>query len=350
MLTDLRLALRVFRSQLSFTTAVVLTLALGTGANTAVFSILDASLLKPLPFRDPHQLVDIAEVRGKGTAEETRIHGMTRTRVTEWRAQVHIFSAIETERGPRPARLADGQATARVAEVSPGLFPLLGVEPMLGRGLVPDDGDDAVLISEGFWVRTFAGDRTVIGRSIVLDGKTRIVVGVMPARARFPLGTPIDAWLRVPDTIDPNDRGSAYVGVVARLRPEWSVTSVQPVLDAAAAAIQAANPQPRPWGASLVPVDPRSARRSATSIVVITFGAVTLLLLTACVNVATLLLARGWSRQRELAIRHALGAGRWRIVRLTIVEAALLSALGGAVGIVLAVWIVRILPAILPPG
>ncbi len=349
MLSDLRFALRILRLRPSFTVAVVLTLALGIGANTAVFSILDASVLKPLPFRDPHQLVDIREVQGTGTAETRFISGMTRARLEEWRAQTHIFSGIEAERDPRPVRLSDSEATVRLAEVSPGLFPLLGVEPVLGRGLTADDGGDALLIGEGFWRRMFGGDATVVGRPIVLEGKAYTVVGVMPASARYPLGAPIDAWARLPDRADPKTPGSGVIGVIARLRPEWSLTSVQPALDAAGAAIQAARPAPSPWGADLDPIDGRTMLGSSSAIVTIAFAAVSLVLLTACANVAMLLLGRGWSRQRELAIRHAIGAGRWQMARLLLMEGALLTASGGALGIVLARWLVDALPAMLPP-
>ena len=325
-----------------------LTVALGIGANTAVFSILDASLLKPLPFRDPGQLVDIREVQGKGTAEERVISGMTRVRLEEWRAHTHIFSGIEADRDARAVSLAEGDATVNLAEISPGLFPLLGLEPILGRGLTSDDADDALLIVEGFWGRRFAGNRSVIGRSIVLDGKTYTVVGVMPANARYPLGPSIDAWTRLPGS----GRSQASGFRFHRRDREVATRVVVDVCPAGARRGGRSDPirasRPEPWAANLDPINSRTILGSSNAIVTMAFAAVALVLLTACANVAMLLLGRGWSRQRELAIRRALGAGRWRMARLLLMEGVLLSAAGGTLGIVIAPWLVAALPAVMP--
>jgi putative ABC transport system permease protein len=350
MLGDLRYAFRLLRNSPGFTAVAVLTLALGIGVNTAVFSVLDATLLKPLPFRDVDRLVDVLEVQRPGTAEMLTMSGMTRQRLADWRAQTHIFEAIETDRSARPARIGDSEDTARIAQVSRGLFPLLGVQPAIGRGFSEDEAAQAdqnvVILSDGFWRRMFAGRPDVISTAITLDGKSRTVIGVMPAEAMWPIGG-VDGWLPVPNAPTPGDPSSSYVGVVAKLRPGLTSTTVQPLLDDAARAIQTTRPARIPWSARVESIDPRAWRGEA-SFVLIAFGAVVFVMLTACANVANLLLARAASRDREIAVRRALGARTSRVARLLLTESMVLALLGGAAAALPAVWLIQAIPAFVP--
>jgi putative ABC transport system permease protein len=354
MTSDIRHALRLLARNPSFAAVAILTLTLGIGANTAVFSVLDATLLKPLPFADPDRLVDILEIRGKGTAEERRFIGMTRERLAAWKAQTQIFEAIEADGNPDAMTVEGAERPINVAPISPGVFPLLGVSPVLGRGFLPGDAvpgaNDVLLISDAYWSRAFGRTPDVIGRTLVLDRRRMTIVGVMPPTAKYPIGYAVDAWRPLPNAVDARDPASHHkvIGVVARLRSGLTPESAQPAVDAAALAIQRGTAD-RAWGASLDPIDPRRWRSEGRPLVLIAFGAVALVLLAACANLANLLLARTFSRQRELAIRRALGASRLRVARQLLVESLVLAVAGGATAILAARWLIGALPAILPP-
>ncbi len=191
MLADVRYGIRVLLRTPGSTTVAVLTLALGIGANAAVFSIVDATLLKPLPFRNPAQLVEVLEIRGEGTPEQSIVRGLNRARVAEWRAQSQLFEAVEAAKPARSMKVGATDTTIQVVQVSTGLFSLLDVTPRLGRGFSPGEsnGDPRVLlVSDGLWKRLLGGDAAGIGRQIVLDGKSMTVIGVMPPGAQVSIG------------------------------------------------------------------------------------------------------------------------------------------------------------------
>jgi putative ABC transport system permease protein len=341
---DVRLGFRRLCHQPGFTLAVVLTFGLGIGINTALFSLVDALVLKPLPFNNADRLVDILSVSRKGTAEEARYRGLNTLQIEQWRSQRQIFDAVEQYGSVHPLELWDTEQTLFTADVSPGLFPLLGVGPALGRGFSPEEAGrrDMIIISNGLWKRAFGSDPHVLGRRLQLNAGSPAVIGVMPSGFRFPLDSrATDVWFPL---------GGPFVGrVVARLRPGLTQQSAQAYLDRAADAIQKAHPAQEPWGAEVVTIDPRTAAWfSPRSIALVAFGAVVFVLLTACANVANLLFARTTSRQREMAVRRALGAGRLRIARQLLAETGMLAAGGVVVTVALAGWLVRMMPAIMP--
>jgi putative ABC transport system permease protein len=351
-LADIRYGIRVLLRSRGSTAVAVLTLALGIGANAAVFSIVDATLLKPLPFRNPEQLVEIAEIHHEGTPEQSVVLGLNRTRVVDWRTQSQLFEGVEAARDARPMKVGDTDTTIRVVQVSPGLFSLLGAAPALGRGFSPDEanGDPRVLlVSDGLWKRLLGGEAAGVGRQIVLDGKSMTVIGVMPASTRFPLDGRADAWMPLSNIRDPQDVTWRIVGVFARLRDGLTLDSAQPEVSRAAEAIQRIKPERERWGAKLYAFDPREWLTGTQPVVLIAFAAVAFVLLTACANVANLLLARASGRRREIAIRAALGATRWRVARQFLIESLMLSVAGGAAAVALATWIIRSLHGMLPP-
>lgn len=348
---DVRHALRLLRRSPGFTIAAILSLALGIGANTAIFSIVDATLLKPLPYADAGRLVDILEVRRPGTAEEGTFRGMTRARLEQWRAQTHIFDGIEAMRSARPMAFGDTGASIPVAQVSPGLFSLLGLSPALGRQFSQQEAasaDDRVLmISDGLWKRAFGAVPDIVGREVRLENRTVTVIGVLPPTT-FPIAD--DAWLLLPNTRDPRDPSSAFVGVVARLRDGLTPASAQQVVATAADAIDRIRPSQEPWTARVESIDPRSWLTGSQPIVLIAFGTVLFVLLTACANIASLLLTRTSARHREMAVRVAIGAGRGRLARQLLIESLVLGTAGGLAAIVVSVWLIPTLPSLLPPG
>jgi putative ABC transport system permease protein len=351
-LADVRYGIRVLLCTPGSTTVAVLTLALGIGANAAVFSVVDATLLKPLPFRNPAQLVEVLEIRREGTPEQSIVRGLNRARVADWRAQSQLFESVEAAKPARSMKVGATDTTIQVVQVSPGLFSLLDVTPMVGRGFSPSEsnGDPRVLlISDGLWKRLLGGDLAGVGREIVLDGKSMTVIGVMPPGARFPLNGRADAWMPLSSVRDPKDPTWAYVDVIARLRGGLTLENALPEVRHAAASIQRARPEPERWSATLDPLDPREWLTGTQPVVLIAFGAVAFVLLTACANVANLLLARASGRRRDIAIRAALGATRWRVARQLLIESVLLAIAGGVAAVLLATWIIRALPGVLPP-
>ena len=351
---DIRYALRILRRSPGFAAVAILTFAVGIGANTAVFSIVDAALLKPLPFLHADRLVDILEVRMPGTAEETIQSGMHRARAEEWRTQTQIFDAVEMHRTPRPTALGDTGASIGVAQVSAGALPLLGLFPVMGRHFSAEEsasGDQRVLlISDGLWTRAFGAAPDIVGREIVLAQRTVVIIGVMPPHSGFPMGRPVDAWLPLTNVADPKDPTSRIVGIVARLREGLTPATAQPELARAAKAIQRDLPAREAWTAKVDTIDPRQWHRGALPIVLVAFGAVAIVLLTACTNIANLLLARASARQREMAIRGAIGASRARLARQLLIESLVLALLGGAGAVALASWLIPAMPAVLPPS
>jgi predicted permease len=349
---DIRYAVRILRRAPGFAAVAILTFAIGIGVNLAVFSIVDAALLKPLPFLHRDRLVDILEVLRPGTPEETIQSGMHRTRADEWRTQTQIFDAVETYKGPRPMALGDTGTSIGVTRVSGGTFPLLGLRPVIGRHFSAEEstsGDQSVLlISDGLWKRAFGAAPDIVGQEIVLAERTVTIIGVMPPQARFPIGRRTDAWLPLVDVVDPNDPSSGIVGIVARLRDGLTHPTAQPELARAAEAIQRDLPSRTAWTAKVDTIDPRRSH-GTRPIVLVASGGVAIVLLTVCANIANLLLARTSARQREMAIRGAMGASRSRLARQLLIESLVLALIGGAAAIALVSWLVPAIPAMLPP-
>jgi putative ABC transport system permease protein len=337
---DVRFGARTLRKNPGFTAVAVLTLALGIGANTAIFSVVEGVLLRPLPYKDPSRLVMVSEKNLKRGFPEFDV---TPPDFIAWRAQNQVFSSMAAIRGHDYALTGAGTAEReQAAEVSPEFFGILGVPPELGRGLQASDDDPgkppAVVISHRLWRDELAGDPHVIGRVLALDSKPYTVVGVMPPSFVPPFGE-IQIWTDL--LLDDGMRaaqGFHDLSVIARLRPGTSLRQADADIQTISGQLETKNlAYNAGWSALLRPLQEEIIGDIRTALLVLQ-GAVSFVLLIACANVANLQLARASARLREMAIRGALGAGRARIVRQILTENFLLAVVGSALGLLLA-WL-----------
>ena len=346
LLQDIRYATRTLLRSPGFALVVALTLALGIGANTAIFSVVNGILLRPLPYRDPERLVAVwLDHRALGREEP---EWFAPPDFFDWREQNRTFEGMAAMQGWGAALTGSGEPVRALGwAVSHDFFRVLGVPLARGRAFtaaedVPD-GERVVIISHGFWHRQFGGSADIVGRSIMLNDTPWTVIGVLPDGFRSPLGdAAIYRALRL-DRTTPCGRGCWTLRVVGRLRP--GVTLAQAHADVAGIAARAARDFPQTndrVGAWLVPLREQLSGEVRPALVAL-LGAVVLVLLIACVNVANLLLARGASRAREVGIRTALGAARRRLVRQLLTESALLALAGGAAGLLVGLWGVDLL-------
>ncbi len=333
-----------------FTAVAVVALALGIGANSAIFSVVNTVLLRPLPYKDPDQLVMVWE---EGTPQGFPINSASAANYIDWRDQNQVFTNMAvigrvtfnlTGFG-EPERL-DGR------RVSANFFPLLGVEPKVGRRFsAQEDSPGAnrvVILSHSLWQRRFGGQSDIIGKHLTLSGETHEVVGVMPPWFQFPSR---DDQLWVPIAFGPEqaaNRGNNSFEVIARLKPGVTREQAEAEMDAITARLQQQYPDVvKTKGSVIIPLHEQLVGDIKPALLIL-LGAVGFVLLVACANVANLLLARAAVRHKEIAVRLALGARRWRLVRQLMTESLLLSAMGGAVGLLVAVCGVNLLKAFMP--
>jgi predicted permease len=356
---DLRYGARMLVKNPGFTVVAVITLALGIGANTAIFSVVNAVLLRPLPFENPDELVMIWQTDPqRGTFQDL----VSPLNLHDWQQQSHTFAQIAAF-NPRGFSLTGTGEPEQLPGtfVSVELFPMLGANPLLGRNFLPDEGrpggNRTVIISYALWQRRFGGDPTLVGKSLTLNGAIYTVVGIMPAKFQFPIQGqfPIPvSELWAPLAIDPAQvtRGDRDWFTIGRLQPGVSIEEAQAEMATIAQRLAEQYPDfNRGVGVHIVGYHQQLTGNLRAALLIL-LGAVVFVLLIACANVANLMLARAATRQRELAIRTALGAGRSRLMRQLLTESVLLSLLGGTLGLALALWnfdaIVAALPAHMP--
>lgn len=346
---DVKFGARMLLKRPAFTAVAVLTLALGIGANTAIFTVVDAALLRGLPYQSPERLYHLWETRPQKEypqreASYPDFQDWQQNQAFEGMAAYTGGSAILTGRG-EPERLFAPSATAN-------FFSVLGVGPAIGRTFQPGDdkpgAERVVVLTYGLWQRMFGGDSGVIGKPLTINGNSYAVAGVLPASFQFAL-RPADLWLPYQPTEAQLTRRYMHgTNVIARLKSGASVQQAQTEMSVIAGRIEREhNESHAGTGIKLVPLYEQVVGQ-VKPILLLLSGAVGFVLLIACANVASLLLTRSFSRQKEVAIRAALGASRWRVIRQLLTESVLLSLAGGAAGLLLAFWGVDALIAALP--
>ncbi len=365
-MNDLRFAFRQLLKDPRFTIVAVLALAIGIGANTAIFSVVNAVLLKPLPFPNPEQLVAVGSADVGETPEPGTLNSMSFPDFADLREQNTTFEHMAVYRDRSFALGGDTEAQShRGVLVSSGFFEALGTQPALGRSFTleeegPSGGPNGltVILSNSFWQQQFKGDRNVLGTTIRLDGEPHTVVGVMPAGFQFPIVTEAhDLYVttaRDSRKVDEDDepqttqRGNHYLQALGRLKPGVTVDQGRAELKTIAAALEKQYPDTNTrFSVAVFPLREDLVGDVSGGLYVL-FGAVACVLLIASANVANLLLARSTVRAKEIAVRAALGAGRGRLVRQLLTESLVLSALGGALGLIIAAWGTDALVSLVP--
>jgi len=344
MLQDLSYGIRQLVKSPTFTLVAVLAIALGVGANTAIFSVVNAVLLRPLSYQDPDRLVTILEDYDRPVAPGN---------IADWRKQNHVFEDIGSAESWTPNLSKTGQAeSVKALRVSPNLFPMLGVQPLLGRFFGADEdkagNEHVVILSYASWQRRFGGNPEIVGHPITLQGEPFTVVGVMPAGFQFAPFWVTKAELWVPLALGQGaaSREVQSLRAFARLKPGASLQQARSEMATITAQLEAQFPGTnRHITVQLLKDKVVGDVRPA---LLVLLAAVSFVLLIACANVAHLLMARGAARQREIAVRTALGAERWRIIRQFLIESLLLALLGGGAGLLLAFRGMTVLTALIP--
>lgn len=344
LIQDLRYGVRMLFKSPAVTCVALISLALGIGANTAIFSVVNAILLKSLPYTDPHRIV---LAWGNFPSANNNRSQVSATDVADWRSQNSVFEDVTTYQGYGPIMSGIGDAE-RVPGmgVGDGYFKIMRIEPILGRAFTSEeqiDGQDMVIIlSFGLWQHRFGGDPNVAGKTVLLDGRPHTIVGVMPAGLHsLPttlIGAPAEFYRPVGENYDQEQRSARHLRAIARLKSGVTLAQAQSEMNVISGRLEQLHPRDNTgYGVRLVSL-PEDTVGGLRPTLIMLFGAVGFVLLIACANVGNLLLARSSARQKEIAIRAALGAGRIRLVRQFLTESMLLAVLGGGLGLLLALW------------
>ncbi len=351
---DLRYAVRMFLKNPGFTAVAIIALALGIGANTAIFSLVNGVLLRPLPFQNSDRIVYF---EGKNPAAGITDSNISYLDFTDWSQQTDLFAstaAYWTGNADLSGDGAEPEAVPR-AGVTTGFFSVLGVQPFLGRAFVPEDDKPAsfnggrgtvAIISHGLWKRRFGSDPAIVGKVVQMKSRPLTVIGVMPPGFEYPEQTQI--WVNSAVNLSEEPRDNRAWSAIARLNPGVDLKQAQTRVSAINAQLDKQfHETNKGWDVSLWALHERLVREVKPSLLAL-LGAVGLVLLIACANVANLLLARSAARQKEIAIRAAMGASRARVLRQMLTESILLSAIGGIAGLVLSIWLTDLLTSMLP--
>ena len=352
--SDLRYALRQVRKRPGFSAAAILTLAIGVGATAAVFAVVDAVILRPLPYPDADRLYQLYEFNSRGNVGRTRA---TALNFFDWRDQAQSFAGMAAHAGTGFTITGRGEPYFTLGQmVSTNLLDVLRVTPARGRNFLPNEGEagrhQVVILSHGLWVRLFNADPSVVDAITTINGLPYRIVGVLPPSFAYPgpdyrLLTPLVVSGRVPGG-PPINRGSRYLTVIARLKGNVNLTAATAELDAISARLTREYPDSNATVSARMISLTEQTVGGATSNLVVVLVAVGFVLLVACVNVAGLSIARGQARTRELAVRTAIGASRGRLVAQLATEGLVLFVIGGGLGLALAAWSVNALAASLP--
>jgi len=351
LLQDLRYGARILRKNPGFTLVAVLTLAIGIGANTAIFSMAQGFLLKPLSVPHLDRLVAIGELQAHDRNDTIRV---SPANYLDWVSQTQSFDHISAFDWENVNLSGVGTPlTAQGIHVSTDFFEVLGVKPLLGRTFLPEEDtpghDQEVILTRGLWERQFAGDQTVVGKTLRLDTRPYTVVGVMDQDCKFP--QTVELWL--PLALDPkarHNRNDRYLQVMAHLKTGVAREQAAAEMKTVAERISELHPQSnRDWSVQVIPLRDYAIFHGSAPFMFLLMGAVGFVLLIACANVANLLFARATGRSREIAVRAAVGATRWRIVRQLLSESLVLGLLGAGAGLLLAEWAIYFIQATCPP-
>ena len=347
---ELRYSIRNLLRHPGFTAVAVITLTLAIGVNTTIFSVVNAVLLKALPFRDPQQLVSVQRVASGGG-----LPGIAAYQYLAWKEKNTTFDDLAafsdnnfnfTGNG-EPERISCAQVTA-------SLFTTLGVQPLHGRYFLPEEdkagAGNVAVVSEAFWQRRYGRDEAILGSSLTLNNKPYAIIGVMPGSFRFP--GEFDVWL--PIALDPfkETQGDTFslIEVVGRLKPGSTAPGAQSELSLIARQASEQGKEPLPLATVEVAPLHKQLVAGVRSTVLVLWGAVGLVMLLACVNVASLMISRTLARQREMAVRAAVGARRWQLIRQLLTESVVVGLLGGGLGLLIAVWGTRAVASLVPEG